>query len=678
MIRIPQNKTFTQSNNQYFGDIFYSKNIDLDEEGKIKLSPRAVLLRTEEGASAFNIPLAIGVRNSGQFFIATAENPWTATINDGGGITDGRDEDNDADSPPNLTTDSHGVWWQGRWYTTEDDDLYYKTASNGNWTDVNISAAMTSGVRHPLCVFRNKNSLAIGNGNQVLLYNTSHSLTVTLTIPSDFEVTSLAYNNNRLAIGTKPSVDAAGQNGEAFLFLWDGAGTTANAGFAVGSNFIYDVAPYQSSFVVLTQSGTILYFNGGGFTELPNLPVFFTQRTWGDNSTGQCIGDVLYPETNVVHMNINGSTERFGRKGEEYLHNSPGGIWTLDPRLGLYHRISPSISPVSRLTVQTSGVNTTTDVLTVSAGTIPTTGSPMKYVHNDSDKIGGLSIGQVYYCIKIDASTFKLATSKANADLGTAIDLTAAAAGDSYFLAFEFKDYGQSYNTQSGGMAMSEQVDLALDNFIFGGFYLDANSTTSYAGLCFTARGFTNIGYIVTSKAFSRNVMDAWQKVYIKHNRLRSGESIQVKYQTKELPDLPVTTPQHGAHCTWTDANTFTTTADLSEAKTYLDAGVALECEIIGGAGAGQMSQITSITFSTGTYTVNLDDNLEGITASDICDVKIENWDVTNTASDTDTDYTVFSFGTKSPAIRLKVIMKGVDVAIEEMQLINSAFKPST
>jgi hypothetical protein len=97
-----------------------------------------------------------------------------------------------------------------------------------------------------------------------------------------------------------------------------------------------------------------------------------------------------------------------------------------------------------------------------------------------------------------------------------------------------------------------------------------------------------------------------------------------VKYKNKDLLGLPVTTPQGRIstrnQCAWNGANTFSTTADLAAAKTAFDAGNELECEIIGGAGAGGIAKITDISYGSGTYAVTLEEDIDGATSGRYCD----------------------------------------------------------
>jgi phage tail sheath protein FI len=63
------------------------------------------------------------------------------------------------------------------------------------------------------------------------------------------------------------------------------------------------------------------------------------------------------------------------------------------------------------------------------------TGDAVVYSANGGTAIGGLTSEDVYYVIKVNDNTIKLATSAANATAGTAVDLTANGVGASQFLA---------------------------------------------------------------------------------------------------------------------------------------------------------------------------------------------------------------------------------------------------
>lgn len=75
------------------------------------------------------------------------------------------------------------------------------------------------------------------------------------------------------------------------------------------------------------------------------------------------------------------------------------------------------------LTIATTAVNTTAETITYTAHTL-TTGAAIVYDDGGSTAITGLTDGTTYYAIRVDADTFKVASSAENATAGTAINLT--------------------------------------------------------------------------------------------------------------------------------------------------------------------------------------------------------------------------------------------------------------
>jgi len=83
-------------------------------------------------------------------------------------------------------------------------------------------------------------------------------------------------------------------------------------------------------------------------------------------------------------------------------------------------------------TIATTAVNTTTEVITYTAHGL-TTGDRIKYYDGGSTAIAGLTDETVYYAIRVDADTFKVATTAENATAGTAINLTGTGNNAQYF-----------------------------------------------------------------------------------------------------------------------------------------------------------------------------------------------------------------------------------------------------
>lgn len=668
MIKIPggDKKISIPQNSDLFGSVWYTRNINMDEEGYIKLSSRSVSVGSELVDSSVGIPTAFGRNGQGIFYIVTADSAQKLAVNNST-LSFTQDTDSGFTS---LGVQSHGRWWQNKWFFTVPASLYSKAPSTGTWTERYTS--LSSSYVHPVELFRSRNTFCIGNGNVVKQITTAYADDTALTIPADYEVNGLAYSNQLMAIATKLSNTAQGQNQEAYLFIWDGATTAANQSYPVGSDLIVAITAYKSSFVLLTRAGELKYFNGGGFQNLATLPYYYLDLIWGDMQNRDAWGDILKVEGDVIYINIGNELEPFGQKNENRVTNHVGGILCYDPKVGLYNRYTPSISPANLVNVPQANVNTTTSTFTKNAGTLYETGNPIKYIDND---IFELMTNKVYYIINLDGTSFKLALTKQDAIDGNFVTFTTTGGTNSHFLHLNLLDYGQSTFGNSGAVVLMGTTQRVYDHLIFGATLYDYDSTSTYDTVCITVPEFSNRGIIVTPKITSQGVDDFNQKVYVKHRPLAIGDRILVKHKDMDVLGLPVSTTQSShTGCSWTSTTTFTTTSDLHEALAYTG---EMDCEIISGAGAGQTSTIVSITYLSGTYTVTLEDALDGVQSGYVSDVIIDNWKKDASIVDDGTTYREVPIGTRSKSIKLKVELEGVETTIEEIQFINKGDKPS-
>lgn len=673
--KIPSStKQIIQTNDSDFsGNLWYGRNLDLTEKGYIKLSPRAVSMVNEgtEISSQFLLPLSF-FGSSDTYQVATAKKVMAATI-----AETNWSFDSVVYSPtiPNAGYGSQGVAWQGKFYVSYDNGIsagvQYTTNGGSDWTDTGIS--LTVGVTHCLEVFDSrpgisdgKPVLAVSNGNTVILYNTSYSSEATLTLGSKYSITDITFSFNKIGISTTAT-------DEAVFFTWDGSAATNPSGCPVGAIGVISSVAYKSSFAILTVRGQLRYYTGGGFQELAALPFFYKNYVWGQQMLGTC----LIADNDLIYINM-GTAINIFNKNQGYMQNFPGGILCYDPKVGIYHRYSPSQSMIYELTVTSGNINTSTDTFTSTQAVLAATGTPIKYVSDKTSLIGGLTAGIVYYIINLDSTHFKLATTKQNALDGAFIDITSTGAASNNFLSLNLVDYGVSYTTGiQGAIKIPSTHTLTHEGVIFGTQVQALTSTTLYANLDIIVSGFKNIGYMVTSKLYSAETEDRYQNIIVKYRPLNTDDKIIAKFKEKDVLGLPVATTLGINNCTWTSTTTLTTTRDLSAAYTAISAGVNLECEIIGGAGAGQLSQVTSMGFNAGTYTVTLTDAIEGATTSQLCDILLDNW--TKIGEITSSDILPFKeFGTTIPStwFKIKLELRGIDTTVEELTVNNvSQFK---
>lgn len=676
-IRLPIQLKWTQTNqSDRFGSLWYTKNINLDETGYLKLSPRTVNLFDNNGSDTntsnpnFDVPVAFGRYEAGKMRIATIDEPFNLEMSN----TQKSILEDTTPNNPNLTSSSHGVWFGNKYH--ESTATAVSSNNAGTWT-ANVITGLSSGSRHYMTVFRNKSTLVVTDGNQVRQFNASYVEGTALVLPTDFKATGVAYNGNQIGVITKLGTDTAGQNNNAYFFIWSGSSADADQGVSLAGYAGVCVFPYKSSFGIITSTGQILYWNGGGLVEIASFPFYREGKQWGDLLSTLSYGDNVIVDGEMIYINLGFSFQPYEKKSQDYSFNNPSGVWCYDPQAGLYHRSSPSLSR-SYFYVLTSSNISLVDGTFSTATVIPETGNPFIL----TTLIGGFKLGVIYYVIRINAGGFKLAATKADADAGIYI-LPTSVLANNYLWGYDLVDFGATHSVQSGGIAFWGTQTNAYKNIIFGGRY--ANTDLTDISVLNTAVPYLgNRGYFVTSKISSSSVSDNFQKIYVKYRTLTGEDKIVIKYKNKDITGLPVSTPQLTTSCSWTSNKTFTTTADFSEAKTYFDANGSLDCEILDGAGAGQIEQITAFTYLTGTYTITLANNVVGAVLGRSCDVLIDNWSVLQTSqlkayidSRDDYGYKEFPLDMQTPWLKLKVELQGIDTTIEEIQIINKTQQDS-
>lgn len=671
MIRIP-NPTWSQPNNSdKFGSVWMTENISFDMEGYATLSPRMIRLYSDSDSNSFGFSTAIGRLADGEFFLTTDAANWRGDVTS---IENTFSED-DGSNNPNPGFDGHGVFFQGLWHVSTSTAILSRPATGGSsqaWTS--RVTGLTSGKQHQMAVFDSRVSLCVANGNVLKQYNSSYSNTTDLTIPTDYEIISMAYNNGRMGVITRLTNDGTyGQDREAKFFVWNGATTGSNGDASLGSDSGIAICAYKSSFLVLTRAGELLYWNGGGFEKVAAFPFYFTPRIFGDPTDNNALGNVyMKADGDIVHINIGINLNEYGVRQESTLENTPSGIWCFDPNVGLYHRYSLSNSPVYVQSMTEASVNTSTDVITVSGGTIPETGNPARLLSTPG--IGGLTQGVVYYIIKESSTTFKLAATKEFAEAGVAIDLTSATTGTNYFWLYDVVDYGSQFFTNPGAITLTGNESLVYQDLIAGARLYDTDASTTVEVVSIGVPLLENAGCLITPKLFSQTVEESPKSLNIRYKPLSTGDKIIIKSRTKDIYDLPVSTPTDRA--TWTGKNQLYTSKDLSAAKTAIDAGDGIELKVISGVGAGDYVQVASIDEDSGTYTVTLKEDVIGATGGSGCDFILSHWNVERTITKNGRGFESIQPKAKSSKfVQYKVILKGYNIVVESIDFEGGAYQ---
>lgn len=669
MLQIPSPDTHTwnqPNNSDLHGNIFYTKNVLFDDQGYLELSPapKAVINNT---VNADFDNCAVIIKSEDHGYLAVT---WDELFNVSNDILK---------TTPVLNTDtgvisgdiqSDAAWFSGKLVVSQDTDVDYYDPVTNTWTDTNISLSTSNTIQHPVVNFLSYNQIAIANVNTVGVYATPITATpvlvTTLTISSDFTITSMCYFNQNLYIGTRNAF-----GGKGALYVWNGQGTAAQGVFEVDSNIIFDVCVYAESVVAFTGNGRLLRFNGSGFSPLAEFPIFFANRylssEGGLNIYRGCLkssGDNLY---------ISFSDRENSR---ELLLNQPSGIWCYDPKVGLYNRYSLSNSIVTSKNFLS--VNTTTDQITVNSPAV-TTGTEVYYSTNGASGIAPLVNETKYYAIYVDSTHIRLATTLANALSNTYIDLTTAGDGTTEKLVFFNKtDYGQFYTDRQVGLA---SINFTVQNPQYGTDIVWSGElgsrTVPTAGdeyLGSVSPMVESRGYFVTPKVFSSDVTDTYNQVSIKYAPLNELDKIIVKFRVNDdnLNQIDLGSNTNW-EITWTSSTTFTTTY-----SGFSTAVVGDEIEVLRGAAGGLLAHITVISLNAGTYTITIDETFNDYTSGDKSLAVFRNWTKLMTITSADSDeYKMAQIAKTGTFIQLKIELRGIGTKIEAVQIDNVTQLPA-
>lgn len=640
MIRIPSDRRWTQSNaSDVFGTLSSTYNVQFDQEGYATLSPKSVSIYSGSDDSDFRLAQSIFYFDSGYFILTPGE---CFQIDSRLAVS------KIAGAPNDLTTNSDALVWQSRAYVTTQDDLVYWSGSA--WT---TGLKTLAAKPHPMAVMGNfaNGHLVIGNGNTVLRLDTSHNTVVTLTLNDDYQVETLKYFNNNLYIGTK-----ATSGGDAKMFVWNGSGTSAQSEFTAGANWIFSIGEYKSSVIAITSEGQLIRFTGGGFEALASLPVYHTNYRW-TNGAPRVHRRGLAVDGDVVYINIQGAVS-YKTDDYYYLHNQPSGIWCYDQKVGLYARHLSTTDAL--LTINVSSLSS--DTLTLASATNAVTGEPILVRENGS--LTGVSDNTLYYIIRVSSTEVKLATTRANAIAGNAITLGGAATSATVQIV-GYEEYGAMYDSGDAGcigvIGFDGTSPRVFPDIIYhlimwgyspdGGIeYLNALSPAS------------NVGGFTTSKIWSSQVTDVFQKLFVKTRGVYTDtDTMYVRSLEKDTFGLP----SEAIEGTWSSTRVLGTADEAIN-----QASVGDTVTIISGGGAGLSAQIVSITGDE----LELDRTFDMVASAEAVTFVITGFKQNGVVTENPQ-----SIPLSGPAsrVQLSVELKGQGVAVEELQLVNNVHRAS-
>lgn len=225
-------------------------------------------------------------------------------------------------------------------------------------------------------------------------------------------------------------------------------------------------------------------------------------------------------------------------------------------------------------------------------------------------------------------------------------------------------DYGQ-YRVLRGGAIFVQDAATSLQKsgeggrIVFSQIYFTGSEDTNVTfsdgynmGLFTddTKDDTQKYGYIVFSDLISDNIVDTWQKIYVKYKKLiNSTDAIVVKYKSEESRPTVISG-------TWTSSTEFFTTDNISSYA------VGDEIQVIQGQGSGKAAHIVTLTDEGGGQTlVKLDEDYANVANSGTFKAYIDNWIKAGSAEYTDgSQYKGFTLSKEntSPILQVKICMQ--------------------
>lgn len=639
----------------FFADLIRTRSLSFDKTGSITQSPKPVVLYTDDEDADLGNILAI-VADEDIYYVVTDDRLFEFDL-DAGSVGKAT-----TSSAPNLFSGSDGVSFNGSIVVSGTTTAQPYNGSSWSAGVTGLSASYP----HPLCVSEHQNSLAVGNANAVRLYDTSYSLVTTCTLPAEHIVTWIRWRQNNLYIGTR-NISGSG----AKMFVWNGAGTAAQAGFPVHADWIYSGADFDSSIAVLTSAGELLRFNGGGFDHLAALPVYYTPYSWSSNASlssgrGRCTNRGMAPLGDVLYINIDGSLDLVTRNYPgPYLHDQPSGLWKFDKTIGLYHAAGYCYSRYTVASV--ASVDSSTIVLTDPHAL--STGDAV-YASAAGD-ITGITTGGVYFAIPDSTTSFRLARTPADALAGRALTL-GGSPGSATLIIEPYESFGAVHDTEPGAVfPFTKNVPPTFKGteLLFAG---NTNDETGAETKSLMSLGLgRNYNSFTTTPIPADGATDAFKRFFQKIRGLHQAvDQVHVKYRTARrfgLPTMPAT-------ITWTSSTTFTV-----DTATFDFAAVEEgdEVDIVSGAASGRTAQITNIDRSSATYSVTIDTELD-VSASDTSSVIADNWTTlgTTTSASDDADFLTFNVEAHTAWVQFKISLLGWNPAVLRIDVPASVHRP--
>lgn len=656
-MRIPQDKRWIQLNEgDDFGVLHRTRNMDLNTPGKVRLSLKPVALTTSDTLN-IGYPLAMPYFN-GKYHAITSDDAVAFDLEGAAADPTGTE--------PTFSIYGDALVFNNLLHATISDNL--SSYQGTTWT--NSLASLTASVPHPMAIFDSNPTykLAIGNGNQVKVYDTSYNASATiLSLPTQYIVTSIDYNNGFLYVGTRNQ-----NGGDAAIFTWDGSTANADTLIPVSGNWVYSVKSYKNTVCAITSAGELVAVSGAATIRLAALPIFYENNViWQgtlDSGKPRVFHRGMVVDGDDIYINVDALIDE--GLSSDYLPGFESGIWQYTPETGLNH----FTSSVYDTAVTDTGLSVTDSVITTSATHNLKSGDAV--VFSATNGLSGVSTGVKYYVVVESSTTIKLAASREGVKNGNTVTITGTANSGDILEYTPNTEYFQYARVSSGAITKPTAHDSYFKNLstpiIWGASVQDTDIAARRFAILALSDAF-NVGTVETQRISASNIKQAWTQLLTEIDGVRlDDEEIVVKYQR----EVELGYPSKAFLGVWLDASTINSNPDNYDEFDWNYIKVGDEAMIIDGAGRGYSAHVTAIEQSSSIFSVSIDESI-GV-ADKPCRVVFTNYKKAGVISNVRQDISLGNaqlIAIKSGWVKFKLEMRGFNISLNSLLLESSIDK---
>lgn len=656
-MKIPSDNRWTQLNEgDVFGVLHRTRNIDLNTPGKAKLGLKPIALTTSASLGV-GYTLAIPYFN-GKYHAVTTDETIAFDLEGAAANATGIN--------PSFSIYGDALVFNDVLHVTIANNL--SSYQGTTWT--NSLASLTNDVPHPMCIFDSNPTykLAIGNDDTVKLYDTSYNASATvLTLPSQYVVTTIDYNNGFLYIGTQNKYD-----GEAAIFTWDGNTANANTLIPVSGNWVYSVKAYKNTVAAMLSSGELVAVSGASTIRLSALPIFYEQGAIWQGTLNSGVPRVFHRGMLVDGDDIYVNVEALVDEGlsADYMPGFESGIWQYTPETGLNH----FASSIYDVTVTDSSLSVTDSVITTSAAHNLKTGDSV--VFSGTSGLSGISTGVKYYVTVVSSTTIKLSTSRYGVQNGNTVTITGTADSGDILEYTPNTEYFQYARVSSGAITKPTAYDGYFKNLstpiIWGASTQDTDIADRRYALYALSDAY-NVGVIETQRIYTQNIKQAWNKLMVFLDGLHlDNEKIVIKYKK----DNELGKPTKAMLGVWQSTTVINSNPSNYDEFDWNDTQIGDEVVILDGGGRGYSAHVESIDTSSSVFSIEVDEAI-GV-ADKPCRVMFTDFKKAGTITNGREEQSIGNAQLntiKSGWVKFKLELRGFQTEIAQLDLENTKDK---